>query len=499
MDHRDKTSFWGVSNLYKYICMPMGLKNAGISWQRCIDSILQNVQRDALDELNKVRRSEQEEPLSELSHKSGVKAYADDIVIYRDGSFAEHLLMVLVVFGRLKREGIKLVPGKMRLAVDCMAFLAHYISKDGIAPQMDKVQTPGDQGSRSPSGGASVEAIPRDGSVLRPLHPEFEDMKRPLTQLVKKNVKWKWGEAEQTACEEIKTVLTTAPVLATPDWDRTFHVHTEWSKNGSGYVFRQKDDEGRERVIAYGSSVNNDVEANYSSYEGELTAVRKALKAFRYWIDKRHFVVVTDHLPLYWLLTTPNLRGKFARMAVELSEYKFTIQHREGAKHQNADALSRLKTTADMGQTLLAHRMVEAPTWVLHQSATRVLVTCLATLTYMTNTSNIWNSEGDVERVKSAGQEQTALPDHLGTTGMVKPCGDTCLRDTSYKSRRPSREGRYCTGCTRSTATLGEGPCTPLPHSGIGGEACTRMSSRLWDNVKHVIEPRTQLHTGHMS
>ena len=411
MDHRDKTSFWGVSNLYRYTCMPMGLKNAGISWQRCIDSILQNVQRDALEELNKVRRSEQEEPLSELSYKSGVKAYADDIVIYSDGSFAEHLLMVLVVFGRLRKEGIKLVPGKMRLAVDRVAFLGHYISKDGIAPQMDKVQAIKDLAA--PVGVPALRSFLGMAQYYAHFIPKFEDMKRPLTQLVRKNVKWKWGEAEQTAFEEIKTALTTAPVLATPDWDRTFYVHTDWSKNGSGYVLCQKDDEGRERVIAYGSSVNNDAEANYSSYEGELTAVRKALKAFRYWIDRRHFVVVTDHLPLYWLLTTPNLRGKFARMAVELSEYEFTIQHREGAKHQNADALSRLKTVPDMGATLLSHRMVEAPTWVLQQAASQVLVTCLATLTFMTNTSDIWSSEEDVERVKGAGQAQADLPEDL--------------------------------------------------------------------------------------
>ncbi|KAJ9528087.1 hypothetical protein QJQ45_005817 [Haematococcus lacustris] len=51
--------------------------------------------------------------------------------------------------------------------------------------------------------------------------------------------------------------------------------------------------------------------------------------------------LVTDHQPLTWLMTNPNLTGHRARRALSLQDYTFTIEHRPGNKHQNADVLSR--------------------------------------------------------------------------------------------------------------------------------------------------------------
>ena len=46
-------------------------------------------------------------------------------------------------------------------------------------------------------------------------------------------------------------------------------------------VLTQKDDNGKEYVIAYASRSNNDAEAKYSSYEGECLAVVQAVVHFR--------------------------------------------------------------------------------------------------------------------------------------------------------------------------------------------------------------------------
>ena len=70
------------------------------------------------------------------------------------------------------------------------------------------------------------------------------------------------------AFEALKKALGLAPVFRRPDTRRPFQLHIDWSMLGLGSVLTQKDDDGKEYVIAYASRSNNDAEAKYSSYEG---------------------------------------------------------------------------------------------------------------------------------------------------------------------------------------------------------------------------------------
>ena len=176
--------------------------------------------------------------------------------------------------------------------------------------------------------------------------PDFHMMKKPLAVLLQRTTQWHWDLAHQHAFENIKAALASSPVLMAPGWNRTFIVHTDWSNTGSGYVLAQEDDEHREYVIAYGSYVNSSTETNYFSYEGELMVVKKTVIAWRYYLQGRHLIIVTDHKPLFWLMTTPHLRGKFAKLAIQLSEIDFEIKHRAGTKHIDVDGLSRLTKRA---------------------------------------------------------------------------------------------------------------------------------------------------------
>ncbi|XP_044317448.1 uncharacterized protein K02A2.6-like [Drosophila rhopaloa] len=70
-----------------------------------------------------------------------------------------------------------------------------------------------------------------------------------LSNLAEKGRKWSWGPEQQSALEEVKRRLTTAPVLGCPDFDKTFVLQTDASDVGLGEVLSQ-DIEGQERVIA---------------------------------------------------------------------------------------------------------------------------------------------------------------------------------------------------------------------------------------------------------
>ena len=63
---------------------------------------------------------------------------------------------------------------------------------------------------------------------------------------------------------------------------------------------------------------------------------------FRPYLLGRSFTLRTDHGSLTWIAKFREPEGQLARWLERLQEYTFTIVHRPGRKHQNADALSRM-------------------------------------------------------------------------------------------------------------------------------------------------------------
>jgi len=68
------------------------------------------------------------------------------------------------------------------------------------------------------------------------------------------------------------------------------------------------------------------------------------VKKFRQYLLGRKFLVRTDHAALQWLKQTPEPVGQQARWLEILEEFDYDIEHRAGAKHNNADAMSRRPT-----------------------------------------------------------------------------------------------------------------------------------------------------------
>jgi hypothetical protein len=78
--------------------------------------------------------------------------------------------------------------------------------------------------------------------------PDFSKLVKPITSLLKNDSKFNWSSKCNEAFEQLKTLLTTAPVLAQPDITKPFDVYCDASGSGLGCVLMQ---EGQ--VIAYAS------------------------------------------------------------------------------------------------------------------------------------------------------------------------------------------------------------------------------------------------------
>ena len=152
----------------------------------------------------------------------------------------------------------------------------------------------------------------------------------------------RWNKACQTAFEELREKLTTAPVLTFPDFSKPFRLETDASQEGLGAVLSQEHD-GKYHVIANArlrpTERNMD---NYSSMKLEFLALKWAVtEKFRSYLLEAEFEVLTDNNPLSHL-ETAKLSAVEQRWASQLALFNFKITYKPGKNNQNADALSRM-------------------------------------------------------------------------------------------------------------------------------------------------------------
>ena len=141
--------------------------------------------------------------------------------------------------------------------------------------------------------------------------------------------------------DTLKEKLTTAPILACPDFPPPFSLQTDACSTGLGAALTQVQD-GHERIIAYASRNLNKAERNYTVTEWECLAVVWAIRKYREYLAGYHFTVVTDHSSLKWMCRQKNSVGTVARWAMELAQYDFDIHRKGSSLHYVPGALSRM-------------------------------------------------------------------------------------------------------------------------------------------------------------
>ena len=121
----------------------------------------------------------------------------------------------------------------------------------------------------------------------------FAKIVAPLTELLRKDIKWKWGNEQTKSVQELKRILTNRPMLVLYDPTLETELNTDASSVKLGAMLLQKRD-GEKRVVSYYSRKTTLVEKNYHSYDLETLAIVEALKAFPDYLIGIKFTVVTD-------------------------------------------------------------------------------------------------------------------------------------------------------------------------------------------------------------
>ena len=304
-----KTAFKTKLGLYEWLVMPFGLTNAPSTFMRLMNHVLRSF-------IGKF-----------------VVVYFDDILIYSK-TLDDHVLHLREVFIVLKREQLFANLDKCTFCTDHVVFLGFVVSSKGV--QVDEEKVKAIQEWPTPTNAAQVRSFHGLASFYRRFVRDFSTIAAPLTEVMKKNVAFAWGQAQEEAFTEIKGKLVNPPCLALPNFDKPFEVECDASGVGIGAVLMQD-----RRPIAYFSEKLSGATLNYPTYDKEMYALIRALETWQHYLLPREFVVHTDHESLKYLKGQQKLNKRHAQWMEFIEPFPYVIKYKQGKENVVADALSR--------------------------------------------------------------------------------------------------------------------------------------------------------------
>jgi len=138
---------------------------------------------------------------------------------------------------------------------------------------------------------------------------DFAQVARPINILMRKDVKWQWGQEKQWAFDEVKRIFMTRPVLASSDLDKEFRVEADALNYATGGVLLMKSSDELWRPVAFISKLLSDTERNYEIHDKEMLAVVRCLEAWRHFLEGTvvKFEIWTDHKNLEYFMKVQKL------------------------------------------------------------------------------------------------------------------------------------------------------------------------------------------------
>ena len=297
----------------------------------------------------------QKKLLQTLADIPGVICVADDVIIHGKDqeSHDENLKRFLL---RCKEIGIKLNKAKFEMNKNTISFMGHLITADGLKPDPSKVEA-----ITQMSPPQNVEEIRRFmGTVnyLAKFAPNLANVAQPINNLLKKDVDWNWSECQERAFQDIKKIISQAPLLAFYDPNKELTIENDACEYGIGSVLMQQG-----RPIAYASRSLTPAERNYAQIEKEMLAAVYGLEKFHHYTYAREITVITDHKPLEAIAKKPLAKAprRLQTLLLRARNYTHQIVYKPGKQIPTADTLSRapmMQATTDDTREATVHNVI---------------------------------------------------------------------------------------------------------------------------------------------
>ncbi|KAL2103146.1 hypothetical protein ACEWY4_000014 [Coilia grayii] len=312
---KEISAFVTPDHFLQYTCMAFGLRNAPATFQRLINGVLEGV--------------------------ANCEAYLDDLILHST-TWPEHLALLTTVFQRLSAANLSINLAKCEFGQATVVYLGKVVGGGQVRPVQSKVEAI--LNYPVPSTRRELRRFLGMVGYYRSFCKNFAAIAAPLTDLLSSKVSFAWTQRSQVAFESVKALLTTAPVLAAPNFSLPFSLAVDASDLGAGAVLLQSDQHGLEHPVCFYSRKFDKHQRAYSTIEKEALALVLALQHIEVYVGGAiHPVVVyTDHNPLVFLTRMRNCNQRLMCWSVILQGYNLEIKHIRGRDNVVADALSRV-------------------------------------------------------------------------------------------------------------------------------------------------------------
>ena len=263
--------------------------------------------------------------------------YQDDICVYSgtEEKHLEHLERVLAVLGS---AGLQIALPKCKFLQNSISYLGHEVDGFSVRPlsaNIDPVLS-----WVRPKNPKQIKQILGAASYYRKFIERFAERTHHLRSLLKKGAKFLWSEDCEKEFSQIKTALTSKPILQHFRPELRTQLKTDASMNAIAAILVQFDDRG-EHVVAYASQALSAQQQKWSAIERECFAVVWGMKHFDVYLDGQQFELVVDNHALCKLFSLKNPSPKLTGWMLQVQDRKFEIKFRPGSQHCDVDCLSR--------------------------------------------------------------------------------------------------------------------------------------------------------------
>lgn len=322
------TAFVTHHGQFEFLKCPFGLCNSPAVFQRFISTVFR-----------------------ELMMENIMLYYMDDIIVL-SSTEEEGLKRLQRVLQVAKDYGLDLKKKKCQLLQKRIEFLGFIIEDGRVQPSNEK--TLAIRNYPQPTTVKQIQSFLGLTGYFRKFIASYSIIAKPLSDLLRKDQQFVFGEKQNEAFERLRKLLSSEPVLHIYNQAGETELHTDASKYGYGACLMQKADEDNKfHPVYYMSKKTTPAEEKYGSYELEVLAIIQAVKKFRIYLLGIQFKIVTDCSAFQKTMAKKDLTTRVARWALLLEEYSYVVEHRKGNRMSHVDALSRYPVVMTMTNTLM--------------------------------------------------------------------------------------------------------------------------------------------------
>jgi hypothetical protein len=266
------SSFITPFGMYCYITMPFGLRNAGATYQRCMNHVFgEHIGRT-------------------------VEAYVDDIVV-KTRKASDLLSDLEVTFGCLRAKGVKLNPEKCVFRVPRGMLLGFIVSERGIKANSEKIAAITNMGPIKDLKG--VQRVMGCLVALSRFISRLGERRLPLYRLLRKAERFTWTPEAEEALGNLKALLTNTPILVPPAAGEALLIYVAATTQVvSVVIVVERREEGHallvQRPVYFISEVLSETKIRYPQIQKILYAVILTQRKLRHYFESHPVTVVSS-------------------------------------------------------------------------------------------------------------------------------------------------------------------------------------------------------------